>query len=313
MKELSYNLSLALKEHLKRIEILRTEILLTPLSQKIELQLRREAVVLRIFSSLKLIGKSLTKNQVQKMLAFPPRKPSMEEKEIIKYKKALDYIQQNWLVCKENVTSQDLLALHDLAHSGQFRIPEGNIKRFLEYLQVNPENPVVQAAIAQAHIVATSPFAHNNGSTARLLAYLMLYKSGYDFRGLLVLEETWEREPEFFRNNLQAAIEKGNLTLWIEFFAQSVISSLEKALTLVTTDGSRPINRLLPQSFWDLDERQKAILAYLENPGTSITNRKVQQMFKVSQITASRNLAKLLNLGLLFSHDKGRSIYYTKI
>jgi len=36
-------------------------------------------------------------------------------------------------------------------------------------------------------------------------------------------------------------------------------------------------------------------------------------MFKVSQITASRDLSKLGALGLLFIHGKGRSVYYTKI
>ncbi len=45
----------------------------------------------------------------------------------------------------------------------------------------------------------------------------------------------------------------------------------------------------------------------------TITNKKVQKLFKVSQITASRDLAKLASVGLLFTHGKGRSVYYTKV
>jgi Fic family protein len=53
-------------------------------------------------------------------------------------------------------------------------------------------------------------------------------------------------------------------------------------------------------------------MAIVDRPGTRITNKMVQKHFKVSQITASRELAKLATLGLIISIGKGRSIYYTK-
>jgi len=311
MKELSYNLSQTVNDYIKRIETLRKEILLTPLSPKTELQLRWEANCSRIFFSLKLAGEELTRDKVQKVLMSYSQKPDAEGKLILKYKKSFDYIQQNWLVNHRNVTSNDLMTLYHLAHSGKFRVPETEIKRFLEYLQVHPEHPVIQAAVAQAQIVADSFFVHHNGTTARLFAYLLLYKAGYDFRGLLVLEEVWAKEAEIFHQTLKRAIENGNLTLWIEFFSQSAIASLEKARIMITADNTTP--KLSSNDFWNLNERQKSILSLLETPGVSLTNKTVQQNFKVSQITASRDLAKLAKLGLIFSHGKGRSVYYTKV
>ena len=69
----------------------------------------------------------------------------------------------------------------------------------------------------------------------------------------------------------------------------------------------------LPNSFWQLNDRQKSILGFLENPDATITNKRVRSLFKISQITASRDLTKLANLGLLFAHGKGRSVFYTKV
>ncbi len=69
----------------------------------------------------------------------------------------------------------------------------------------------------------------------------------------------------------------------------------------------------MAQSYFELNDRQTSILNMLDLPQGSITNRKIQKAYKVSQITASRDLAKLTTLGFLFSHGKGRSVYYTKV
>jgi len=61
-----------------------------------------------------------------------------------------------------------------------------------------------------------------------------------------------------------------------------------------------------------LNDRQNKILERLENPNLKITNKDVQKMFGVSQITASRDLSKMANLGILLPHGKGRSVFYTK-
>ena len=67
-----------------------------------------------------------------------------------------------------------------------------------------------------------------------------------------------------------------------------------------------------PTTLKRLTIRQKEILYLLEKPETPITNKQIQQVFKVSQITASRDLARLSIVGLLLPHGKGRATYYTK-
>lgn len=320
MANLSYNLSSSLIESLRRIENLRQKILLTPLPQKTETRLRWEAMINRIYWSLILSDNPLSKAEMVKLLTRDHRKKRLtqDEQDVVNYKKALDYIFQNWLVTPNRITPKTVVTLHDLACPGRFKGGEAALGQVLDYLQAgsagslqaSPENPVVQAGVAQIQIITLAPFSDGNGRTARLLALLFLYKAGFDFRGLLVLEEYFRRDLISFAHATQSASQSGSLTLWLEYFAKGVATQLEQAQEDVTLQRS---HLDLPASFWELNDRQKEILTILDQPGATITNKKVQKQFKVSQITASRDLSRLADLGLIFARNKGRSIYYTKI
>lgn len=303
MINFSYNLSSNLKQNLSKIESLRQKILLTPLSPKLEIRLRWKAMLNRIYWAMVFSkGRSLNKSQVVKLLTKEANPQNKEEYEVLKYKNALDYIRENWLVSKKLVTPKDVLTLHELACYGRFRSSQEVLKQLLDYLQKSPEHPVVQAAVAYIQIINISPFNLGNTQVASLLALLFLYKTGYDFRGLVVLEECWHPDLIIYR---------GNLTPLLENFSSVLANQLEKTANFDLNTADLDVG--LSNSFWELNDRQKAILNYLEQPNLSITNKKVQNLFKVSQITASRDLAKLTNLGLLFVHGKGRSVFYTKV
>ena len=320
MVNLSYNLSSSLTESLQRIDNLRQKILLTPLPKKTELRICWEAMINRIYWSLVLSSNPLTKAEMVKLLISDQRKKRLtpDEQEVINYKKALDYISQNWLVTSDRITSKVVIALHDFACPGQFKGSEAALRQVLDYLQAgsagslraSSENPVIQAGVAQIQLVTLAPFTDGNGRTARLLALVFLYKAGFDFRGLLVLEEYFRRDLAAFREATENVSKSQNLTLWLEYFAKGVAAQLEKALEDIASGRSKTD---LPTSFWNLNDRQKEILTILDKPDTTITNKKVQKQFKVSQITASRDLSRLADLGLIFARGKGRSIYYTKV
>jgi Fic family protein len=176
-------------------------------------------------------------------------------------------------------------------------------------LETSSENPIIQAGIAQAEILRISPFPTGNGRVSRLLSYLYLFKYGYDARGLVFFDEYLRSDLVTLRQVLERAFTTGNSTLWLEHFAKGVLVQMQKSLESI---NNLSFKTTLPASFWKLNDRQKEILNYLEKPDEKITNKKVQSMFKISQITASRDLAKLANLGLLFGHGKGRSRFYTR-
>lgn len=292
-----------MKNYLNKIELLRQKILLTPLPPKTELRLRWEAMLNRIYWAMVFSKtRSINKTKVVRLISNQEKgEIRKEDHEILKYKNALDYIRENWLVSKKLVTIKDVLTLHKLAGNGRFRSSQEVLKQLLDYLQKTPEHPVIQTAIAYSQIIRIAPFTKENTQVASLLAYLFLYKAGYDFRGLLVLEECWQ--PSL-------VVLSENLTTFLENFSKVLANQLGKTANF---DLESQAQLGLSASFWQLNDRQKAILNFLENPDATITNKKVQSLFKVSQITASRDLTKLANLGLLFMHGKGRSVFYTKV
>ena len=65
---LAYNLSPTLKDLIIKIDKTRTVLLLLPLSPKVELRLRWEAQVAKVYWSLVLSANRLSKNQMAKIL-----------------------------------------------------------------------------------------------------------------------------------------------------------------------------------------------------------------------------------------------------
>lgn len=312
MLNISYNISPRLQEYLGKIEDLRKQILLTPIPQALELRLRWEAVFNRIHYSLKLAGNSLKRQDMLKLLSeVTHKKISSDQKAVLAYKKALDYISQNWQGAQNAVDARAIINLHKIIGNGKLRVPQAGLQHLLNYLQARIENPIIQAAIVAIEMEKMQLFTERNSQIAFLSAYLFLCKCGYDFKGFLAYEAAWMEDEKTFRDNHERALSSVSLTLWLEYFAQSILQQLETTIQSIKKLKIGTVG--LRESFWRLNERQKSILSFLDHPETTITNRQIQKKYKISQITASRDLAKLTNLGCLFSHGKGRSVYYTKI
>ncbi len=310
MLNISYNVSQDLKKSLQKIENQRRIILITPISLKTELKLKWEATVKRIHWSLSFGQNTLTESEISHLLSNTSQKRLPQpQQDALRYKKASDYILQEWYVNSKPVTPKIVQYIRRLYSPGSPAGDESKLKELLDYIQTNPENPVIQAAIVQIELMSLYPFSDENERISMLMPYLFLYKNGYDFRGLLVLEKSWRKNLVSFRANIQECLRSGNLTVWLEFFALAVSDQLTESIREISSELLH--NDFSP--FWEINDRQKEILSFLEQPEISITNKKVRKMFKISQITASRDLAKLTTLGLLFPRGKGRSVSYTRV
>jgi len=311
MITISYNRSIILLGSLKKIEELKKIILLTPISPRIEFRLRWEATINRIYYTFFLTNNSLPKREIIKLLTSQQRKkPNAQQKKILNYKKTLDYIYQSWLVSRFPITVNTISTLNGFVCQGKLQ-PKKRIElqKTINFLTASPENPIIQAAILQAELIINTPFVDCNNLTAHLLTLLTLCKYGYNFRNMLVLEEYWSQDLANYKRTLQTIVEKKDLTSFLEYFTQGMVDQLEKTAKKIK---KQRLEITIPADFWRLTDRQKSILTLLEEPNSSITNKHAQKIYKISQITASRDLAKLTSLGLLFSHGKGRSTYYTR-
>ncbi|MBI2613504.1 MAG: hypothetical protein HYW62_01935 [Candidatus Levybacteria bacterium] len=312
MLNISYTISPRLKEHLTKIETLRKQILLTPIPPAKELKLRWEATFNRIYACVKLGDNPLKKQEMLKLLTeIAHRRMESDQQEVVKFKSALDYISQNWLGADTAVNASGLIELSRIIGSGRLRVPQAGLQHLLNYLQARPENPIIQAGIIFIEIEKMQLFEEKNKLISCIASLVFLYKHGYDFRGFVAYETEWIEDSNSFRDNHDRALASVSLTLWLEYFAGCILRQAETIAQMIEKPKAATLD--LRKSFWELNERQKSILSFLDAPQATITNRQIRKHFKTSQITASRDLAKLINLGFLFSHGKGRSVYYTKI
>jgi Fic family protein len=321
MIKFSYNISDKFNTYLSKIEDLRIEILTTPLTPKNELRLKWDANLERIIWSLSLLDNSISKKEATNLLTKyagkPKKKLSSYQKEVLNQRKVFGYIRENWLGSKSVVTMPVIKKLYEIScretdgkMTGLTEYSEKRVDEVLNYLQKGSDHPIIQAGIIQFEIMNIKPFDNGNGKIARLLSYIFLYKSGYDIRDMLIFEAYLKKDEPTFRRVLDLTRIQNNLTVWLEYFSFAIAESLQQVLNKIKNEK---FTDELPSSFWKLTGRQRQILEYLETPGVHISNKDVKKMCGVSQITASRDLAKLTSVGLLFAHGKGRSVYYTRV
>jgi len=317
MPLIAYNLSEKLQTYLNKIESVRAEILLTPLSTKTELQCRWEANLARVFWGLSILDSPVTKKDIVNLLSHPIHSRLSEtEKLILTQYSAFYFIKEHYYVTPSPVNLVVIKRIYAILNhypplksvpTTQFL--EAQLAEVVNYLAAGNDHPVIKAGIAQIKIASLAPFAAENARLSRMISYLYLYCAGYDFRGLLVMEEFLKNDLAIYRKISDRTKNSDNLTYWLEYYCQAMLVQLSKMAEQLKK--TRFGDKLAP--YLKINERQKQILGALENPTARITNKQVQKMFGVSQITASRDLSKLTSVELLFSHGRGRSVYYTKV
>lgn len=310
MLNFSFTLTTNLHREIEIAEGLRQKTLLTLLSPKDELRLRWEATVNRIYYALKMRDIHIEKDQIAELLSPQGRKNlTPEEEEVIHYKQAYDYLYQNFFASNEPVNPQVVKHLNRIFVKENLGISEDDLSSMLEFIQINPEHPIIQAGLSSILFFNIATYSDKYARIAQLLPMLFLYKHGYDFRGMLVLEEFLAQDSLAYLELIKKSKSEGVFSAFLEYYATIATRAAEKATEKLT---ERLFEKDVAPSFYDITPRQQQILAYLDAPGSKITNREVQKLFNVSQITSSRDLARLTSLGLIFAIGKGRSVNYTK-
>lgn len=318
MQPIAYTISPYLIRTIQTVENLRREILLLPLPPKREVLFRFDAMVSRVTNGMFLEGTQVAENDIrnllqnrlflaaaQKLDTIPARSIGYS---ILYYKEAFDYISEEWLASQNTVRVKDCINLFNiLSNRSKLQIPELTLKSLLDYVQTSNQHTIIQAAIIKFQTKQLTPFLEKNELFSTLLSYLFLYKGGMDFRGLLVLEKKWAEKQNEYSAFYTNAIHRSHITGWLEYYAETIRDNL----LMVWDNLQKPVG-IPPESVINLNDRQKKILRLMDTPDKMITNRDVQKIFKISQITASRDLAKLAAWGFLFAHGKGRSVKYTK-
>lgn len=306
MLTLSYNKSPLLQQRLSEIDKLREKLLITMFSPQQEIELKWNNIVERIRYSYLLEGRSISADHIHSSLVHP--RSTEDGKKIINYKNVVDFISHDWIMTDSEVTSRTIVDIAELLDFSLLPNHREALDRNFQYLQVSPDHPVIQSGLSFLSIKSLDP-TQNFFTLATFGAYLFLAKYGYNFRDFINIEEQIFLTKDQYEIFNRTITQTSPVTDWLEYFTANVKNNLNRLLERLKMIEE---NDTLT-SFTQLNQRQKQILSLFDEPGLRLTNRDVQKKFTVSQITASRDLAKLATLGLIFPAGKGRSVYYTKV
>lgn len=311
---------------------------------KYEKWLEREAFIRTAYSSSMVENASIPEEEMEMIARAAPVASIPETRpDVVNYAKALefvDFIGDSEIAVDQAIIRQihwhlmkDIRDTH--TKPGQYRTQPNWIEHqgvkvydppfhvevpilmqeFSDWLKAGENvNPLIKAGIAHVHLVAIHPFVDGNGRTARLLAVLLLRKSGYGFRKLLSLDSHYQLSRNEYIGALQRAFgekftNEYDLTPWLEFFTRSVAIEaglLEQKLTDWRMFIDRAHSQLKPLG---LNERQVDGLMYAMHVG-HIRRKDYIEITSVSPLTATRDLSELVKKDFLVPKGAGRNRRY---
>ena len=299
MLTVSYNVSPPLKDGLAKVDDLHQKILTLPVSPVTEVRVRWQTTLAHLEGWASLSNQPITSTHILNMVDHPDSKNnSLITAKVLSYRNAVNYVREYWPANPDRVTFITIKHLATIL--GVNRGSETEVGTLLTYLQTGQVHPLIQSATAHLYFYPSR--------LSYLASLLFLTKHGYGLRGWLSLEDYWSRDKQQYLSVIQQASNLANTTLWLEYFCQAMITQMEKIYSTLTGVSPAPT----PVRAWNLTQLQQGIFSQFEKPDISITNKTVQSLFDVSQLTASRNLARLAYLGLILRHGGGRSTFYTK-
>lgn len=322
----------------------RAFIINAPLVPEWEVSLRKDAILRSAHSSTAIEGNPLTLEDVSALAdgreVMARRK---DRQEVLNYLEALDRVPE--FSSHEPLTLEDILKIHENVTKSTLPYPEDEgtlrnrqvrvvnglgetvfmppetsvvlqlMNEFLDWFN-SPEmaeiDSVIAAGLTHYEMVRIHPFIDGNGRTARIMATLVLYKSGFDLKRFFALDDYYDHDrPSYYAALQTVDPETVDVTEWLEYFTDGVTASIktvrDKVLGL-----SKDVKILKERGQVALNDRQMKIVEWMINEG-KITNRDVRNMFGLSNRAALDEISKLIELEVLKQEGKGRSIHYVLV
>lgn len=329
---------------LTKISSAREIILNSPLIPKWEVTLRRETLIRSAHSSTSIEGNRLSLEQVSDLAHGREVMATRKDKqEVLNYLNVLENIDKILPNNETGFSEKDILNIHYMLTKDAlenpkdcgvyrnryvvvanrvtreiiYRPPKNKdvpkmVKDLVEWMnseEAKGIDPIIEAGITHYEFVRIHPFIDGNGRTARVLATLILYKRGFDTKQFFCLDEYYDSDrPAYYKalENVNQATR--DLTLWLEYFAEGVNISMEAVKERVIRLSSERLRKTRKGQV-ALTDRQMRIVEFINQNGR-ITNQNVRKMFKISDRAALKEIRKLVDLKVLKSQGKGRSLYY---
>lgn len=196
---------------------------------------------------------------------------------------------------------------------------EAEMAQFLQWWEsTSPEtmDGLVRAGLAHFWFVSIHPFEDGNGRIARAITDMALAQDEGTGRRLYSMSAQISAERGPYYNTLERSQRgRGDVTAWLVWFLGCLERAIQRSEGMMQTVWQKA-------RFWqshaetDLNERQRKVLNRLLDVGVDdfqggLTNRKYVGMTKASRETAKRDMADLVEKGILVRQaGGGRSVSY---
>ncbi|MEW5787234.1 MAG: Fic family protein [Pseudomonadota bacterium] len=221
------------------IEAARAVIAVLPLPPDQELRLRQAARQRATRNSTRIEGNTLNSEEVGRAVMAVGKSQTEMQQEVRNYWRALEWIEEQ-LEAHRQPSEEFIRELHAIilvrgtgrrGMRSDYRVEEcpvvDSTTRRIDYAPPMPKDvPVlmrelvawwrgteaaalpgpVRAGLLAHRFVSIHPFSDGNGRTARALATTELWRSGYDMRGFLSLEEHYTADLGAYYDNLQMGL-----------------------------------------------------------------------------------------------------------
>ena len=307
--------------------------------------LRRVATVESIGSSTRIEGAKLSDAEVEKLLGNIGKQSfqTRDEQEVAGYAEAMETVFQSYndIPLTENYLKQfhAILLRHshkDARHRGQYKTLNNHVEAFdangqslgvifrtatpfdtprdmqalVEWTRTTLEDrslhPLLVIGIFNVVFLAIHPFQDGNGRLSRVMATLLLLKTGYSYVPYTSLESIIERNKDSYYLALRRT--QGTLDQeapdwlpWLSFFLRSLKAQKDHlAAKMVDNRG------------WEsLPADSVKILEYLKD-NARITMKQAEDLTYTPRATLKLRIAQLLEDGHILRHGQGRGTWYTR-
>jgi Fic family protein len=280
--------------------------------------LQKDTRTRNVHASTAIEGNPLTLEQVRALEEGRELATSgvKAKREVINYFAGLHYVEKRASI--KRIGHANILELHrilagkvmDQGEAGRYRTIAVRVGRYVppppsevsglmfELLEWwNEESvklsPVLSSAILHHRFETIHPFADGNGRTGRALSLWELYRRGFDMHHIFSVDEYyWEDRPRYYKE-LDAVRKKGeDLTGWLEYCAEGLRQTLERAWLRVQTFSVNASVKLV------LRPKQEQLLNLLRDH-RSLAPAEIWDKLGVSRQGAMDMLHPLLEAGLV--------------
>ena len=255
----TYTITPHLLSQVEQVAALRERILAAAVQVPWIPALQKDSRIRNAHFSTAIEGNPLTLEQVRAIEEGRemPATAQRARREVANYFAGLRFVEKN--ARRHAITHAEVLKLHrilaaevmDQGRAGEYRTirvrvgsyvapPPAQVEAMMAALLKwwNKEaarlSPILSAPVIHHQLEVIHPFADGNGRAGRMLSLWELYRRGFDNHHIFAIDEFyWEDRPRYYAALKNVQQEEGDLTSWLEYSAEGLRLTLERAWTRI--------------------------------------------------------------------------------